>query len=247
MVTYTRPPIVEAVFEVFVEPSTVWNSASGSSLVQDFSSLFPGRAESFEPSKLEVRVGVDGSLTSDGPQKGARRHRLWSSDGSQVVQFGADMCALNILKNYRSFDAHSSRLEYLVASYSSHARPLSIQWLGQRYINKIDTRTSDGGLERYFEIYPKLTNCIHGPFLLQVVADSFDGGDVVLSIAFQSEQGGTATYQLEVYARSKGPVDPRVSAVMEWHRLAHSRIRNVFEASLTNEAKKAFGPEVLDV
>lgn len=240
---YPTPPLVEAIFEFFIEPPAAWSAESEARLTAAYSSRFPGPRDEVASFGVELRLGPEGPSIRQGAPPEPRRLRLWTEDKGELVQFGAAMCAYNLLSHYTRFEDHIDRLEEVVATYLAEVRPTHIEWTGQRYLNRVVVPASEGGPQRYFEVYPRFPTAVHGPFALQVVAGAFENGQTVLGLTFQGERDGAAAYTLDLYARSTLPVEPSPSALRQWHEKAHESVRQTFEAVLTPAAKAEFAKE----
>lgn len=237
---YDSPPIVEAVYEVFVQDSPGWSQLSLERIREKVKDQFGGSKDVLEPVGVQVQFGpgktIAQTMTPEAP-----RHRLWSSDKSEMFQFSSAMCAYNLLAKYRGFDEHKADLERIVGVYLAEASSTGILWVGQRYINKITLPSSGTNPSEYFLFYPALPpSSSHRPFALQVVTESFEGGSVTLNLAYQDEGPSGADYFLDIYARSKIAVAANAAEVREWQERAHQPVKRAFESALTDKARALF-------
>jgi uncharacterized protein (TIGR04255 family) len=236
---YAKPPLVEAVFEVFVEDPSPWNDQSQQRLEQELTEKFSGPRDTLQPSAVQIQIGPEQAFSQRVVPEPPRR-RMWTPDRGELFQFGPAMCAYNLLSHYRSFEQHAARLEELTGRYLEERKPAKIAWAGQRYVNRILVPVDQGDPASYFEVYPKLPTGQHRPFALQVVSGEFAGGQAVLNLAFQGEESGSAVYMLDIYARSSIQFTPDAVAIRRWQEQAHGVVRSSFEATLTGKTRALF-------
>jgi len=237
-----KPPLVEAVFEVFVDPSAWGGERSYDEVEQRVRLRLTGKRDQLVPFALQVQL-APGKVPELSHLAEPPRRRIWSEDGAEMFQFGPNMCAYNVLKHYEQFETHAPAMEELFGMYLGVVRPPALLWAGQRYINKVAVPAAEGAPGEWFQFYPRLPAGTHGPFGLQVMADEFPGGRTVLSLAFQGVHDGRAEYVLDIYSRSTEPpaLDPK--ALRSWHEAAHNSVRAVFRAALTDRTRKMFEEE----
>lgn len=236
---------MEAIYEAYFRDGPGWSELSYSRTEQKVADRFDGRRdEAPPPMGVELRFGPSGELATGLVPKPPRQLRAWRSDGGELFQFSPVMCAYNILSaRYARFEQHASSIETLHGVYIEEARPTAVNFLGQRYINKVALPVGTEDPTDYFEVYPKLPRAIvHRPFALQVIADRFDGGEVALNLAYQGDEQGRAVFFLDVYARSTMPVRPVAREIRMWHERAHPHVRGSFEAALTDKSRQLFAP-----
>ncbi len=235
---YKRPPLVEAIYEVYIEDSPGWSQLSYGRIKDGLQSRFDGEPDVLEPIGFEVKLGPGKSVAQTTAYE-APRHRVWSRDRGEMFQFSPAMCAYNLLAKYTRFEAHAADLEEFVRAYLKEAQPTRIAWVGQRYINRISLPTSATDPAQYFHFYPSLPPpTSHRPFALQVAMEQFEGGEATLNLSYQGEDGGGAQYFLDIYARSTAPIAPEAAAVREWQERAHQPVRKAFEAAVTDKARE---------
>lgn len=234
---YERPPLVEAVFELFAEPSGDHFEAAG------FFSQFSEYSSEPEPWSNAV-VGVElreGRLVSSSLKDQSRGERRWNKDRTRGVLVGPGVLACNILPPYGHFAEHRPLLTRLLAAYVATAKPSALGWIGHRYINRIRARGTPSEL---LAIYPKLPESLaanHPPFSIQVEAAKFPHGVVVASLGLAEHADGEATYVLDIYARSSVPLNSwGIEEMISWHDRAHLAVRDAFEMAITDAARTLF-------
>lgn len=233
-------PLVEAIFEAQVAQSPGWSQLSQATLKGKLQGEFGGPEEVLEP------VGVQFSLSDKGIAQQMERHpprlRLWTKNRGQMFQFDERMCAYNLMGDYTHFEDHAERLRELLETYLAEARPLAVDWLGQRYINRVELPATGVNPSDVFSIYPRLPQAAeHRPFAMQVVFDSSEDGDVVVGLNFQGLQGDKALYFLDFYIRSKVAFPPDAGAIVAWHARAHQPVRRAFSMAFQQQSSSREG------
>lgn len=240
---YAAPPLVEAIYEVYFADGPGWSQLSYKRLEDKFAPRFSGpRDNAPNPVGVRFQVGPDGLVATGPAPTPPLQRRMWRDDRSELFQFSPLMCAYNVLsQRYRSFEDHAPDIEELYGAYIAEAQPAAVQFVGQRYINRVVLPAGTADPTTYFEVYPKLpTAILHRPFALQVVADRFEGGEVALNLAYQGDDQGKAVFFLDVYARSTGPLPPVAHDLRMWHERAHPYVHRSFEAALTMNSRQLF-------
>ncbi len=232
---YGRPPLVEAVFELFSEGTPGFRTDRFFGQFDEYVSAPEHWGEHVVA--VELR---DGRLVASqaSPQQGERR---WNSQRNHGVLVGPGVFACNILPPYKHFADYRSVLKRLLQAYIEVARPSALQWIGHRYINRIKVTGAPADL---IAIYPRLPGSLasnHPPLSLQLEASKFEAGTVVASLALEEHTGGEASYVLDLYARSSIPLQNwGVDEMILWHDRAHLAVREAFEMAITETARTLF-------
>ena len=211
---YLHPPLMEAIYEVFVQDAPNWSVNSARELERKVSQSFGGEREEVKSVNLDIHLGPSGKpSTTVAPD--APRIRLWKQDKSSLAQFSSQMAALNVLPAaYTKYEDQEPQLSSFFAAYLDASQPTELAWLGQRYINKVVLPIGALDAGDYFEFYPKFPPAVHHrTFALQVVLDSFSGGEVVLNLMYMGIQEEQPVYFLDISARSTSKVAATIDAV----------------------------------
>lgn len=242
---YDKSPLVEAVFEVYAVPTAPAQAAPGG-LEGKLRSAYAGKREVLQALGVHVQLGPGPNVSQD-LVRSPDRVRLWSDDGRRMVQFGADMCALNALPPYGHFEDYQPAFKQLFQAFADEVRPGQIAALGQRYINRIVLpRASEAAT--YFTVYPRLPEDVartHPPFSMLVHAGNLSDGAVVLTLTYQGLHSEQPTYILDLYARSDTRRAADWDAVHAWHREAHEAIVRCFESALTPSCQLLLGRRLI--
>jgi hypothetical protein len=86
---YKSPPLVEAIYEVYVRDCPGWSELSYKEIEEQARPRFDGRRDELEPVGVQVQLGPGKAIAhSVAPE--ARRVRLWSRDASEMFPVRAD-------------------------------------------------------------------------------------------------------------------------------------------------------------
>lgn len=236
---YLSPPLVEAVFELFIEPaSALWSNATFERAREQFSD-FSGQEESLEPYDVTMQVGP-GRNFSHGVQSGPHRIRRWDTKRQRAIQFSSQMCAYNVLPQaYGHFEQHIDTLTQVFTFFLEEAKPSKIWWVGQRYINLIKIPSQTDDVSSYFAIYPRFPEPLnrgHRPFSLQAQTAEFQRGSVQMGLHLQANNGDTVNYLLDIYASGE-VVTPDLNELIDWQRSAHEQVSASFELCISDRSR----------
>jgi uncharacterized protein (TIGR04255 family) len=237
---YDGPPLEEAIFELFVPPSAPWSPTQAEELAKRLPT-YAGKREDLEDFNVFLRLGP-GKAVAQGVDAGARRTRLWNTEQTRAVQFGAEMCTHNVRRPYGHFEDHLDAIRQLFEAYLDVMKPQQLGWVGQRYLNIVKL-PPDSSPSEYFEMYPHLPAELppaHRPFAVQVETASFEQGNVVVNLGLLEVRPDAAVYTIDVYARSSGDVVCSVDDLMAWQQQAHVGIVKSFELTITGKARTLF-------
>jgi uncharacterized protein (TIGR04255 family) len=239
---YDAPPLVEAVFELFADPTavTAWEKVPVER-VRSRLEEYAGDEQQLQD-VLSFEVGPNGITSNVNPA--AHRVRLWNVAHTKAVQFGTQMCAHNVLAAaYLHFEDHLESIQNVFATFLDEARPQNLYWLGQRYINQITIPVSDLDVASYFQIYPQLPAGLvagHRPIAVQLETSTWETGTAIVNLSFRSVNNESALYVLDIYARSKDQLPHDAQALINWQMRAHDAISESFELSITDKCRRLF-------
>ena len=168
---------------------------------------------------------------------------MWSTDKRRMFQFGRDLCAFNALAPYTSYVDYVPEMRPLVEEYANRARPTSVLFLGQRYLNHILLPDTAADPSDYFRVYPKL-GVRHQPFAMQLQVGEVVQGMTVLSLVFQGLDAGIRPrYLLDLYVRTRDNPDIpfQWEKMRAWQDVAHQGIIKAFEEAISDRCRDLFG------
>lgn len=238
---YASPPIIEAIYELFVEPRADlhWDEDLAQH-VRDAFEDFSGRRE--EVRDVEMKLAFRKDEVQHGMRQNPPRFRWWHQRERRAIQAGAKMCAHNVLPPYSQYEDYVETTFRLLDIYLQTTTPLRVDWAGQRYINEIRI-PADKAPSDYFSIYPGTlaTDRRHPKMALQVETASYDDVSTVTNLTLRRSDEDVAVYALDIYARSADKLDASAASLVDWHNRAHGTISQAFELSITDSARAMFG------
>jgi uncharacterized protein (TIGR04255 family) len=241
-ITYKQTPVAEAVFECFVHPGD-WSPEVNERLVRRFSDRYTQ-----SPEAIRGLIGVQIKVTPIGAetiQHVADRIRVRNSDNTRLIQFGRDMVAFNALPPYDAYPVYMPAFREIFDAFIEEARPARLQFLGQRYINRISL-PEDADPANYFTHYPKLdSGRKHRQFTQQFEASTLSSGALMIALGFEGVHDGRPRYVVDLYARSADdpPLALTWDAVAEWNNNAHQALFAAFDTNLTTTGQAYLGRE----
>ena len=238
---YARPPLIEAVAEFRFPPGELPDAAVPGLLYRDLRDEFPTATPAVG---IEAQVrATGGSVQQHVYQK--PRLRLARHDGRVLVQIGPTWLAVNHLAPYSGWAEFAPIVGKVLDAYRDVAGTEALLGASLRYINQLEVPPSLAELGRYLRVRPETT----APWDQECRA-------FMLGLQFHRDEGNSL-FQLEVQPIQ---VEGKPSAVrmdltyqhigqplqhgdaMPWLHHAHEAIGELFEAAITDEARKSFQP-----
>ena len=235
---YDHPPLVEAVFEVFLPPDA--GDVELGALREHLAGEYKGRSNRIEPKGAEVEVGPQGGSTRliEEPP----RWQFRSLDDQLMAQVGQNMCAVNVLPPYTHYVDYKLAIEEVFKRWLAATEAKELFSIGQRYINRV--LLPPASVPRtYFRVYPTIPDDLgNPPFAMQVRVGELLRGAVILNLALQGYEGSRPAYLLDIYARAMGDApSANWEAIEEWMDQAHEAVSEAFEFAITEESRDLFG------
>lgn len=239
--TYKNSPIIEALCEFQFEQNSPWDLAIPGIIYDRVQPSFPIRRQA-------TRVSIELPESREtGPQVvSLPLTQFWSEHEQSLIQVGEYLLSVNHVKPYLSWEKFLPLIKEGYNAYREVADPTSIRKVTLRYINRIEFPAQSVNLEDYFEFRPYTGPDLpqhHGAFTTVIQIPYEDGRDV-LNLQLSSIASGTASDTVAVmldlaYALAReGEIT--FGDVFRWIEDAHSRIEEVFEASITDQLKQTF-------
>ena len=242
---YRRPPVVEALCEVYFAGSQ-WDDAVPGRFYDVVRGEFPKRQQ-MAVLETEMKVAASGEIsTSVRPTR--PRIRFLSDSEKQIVQVGEGVLVVNQLPPYPSFDEWAPVVERMIGHYGEIARPATATQVAVRYINRISFAEQQVRMEDWFAVYPEVPDSLgraHGVFMLRLELPARQPDDHVL-VTFGSappEPPATVAHLLDIYVRARIPEGIGLGAVMPVVRRAQVEAERIFEATITDQLRERFQPE----
>ena len=243
---YRKPPVVEALCEIYFADST-WDDTVPGSFFERVKDDFPEKQQR-EIQQAQITLGRREATA------GVRHLPPWmqfvSAQGDRMIQVAENLLVVNQLRPYPHFEEWEPVVHQALEVYKGLTQPRKAARLGLRYINRVAIPGARVQMEDYFTIYPNLPTALgdtHGSFLVRVEVPQFEQGHTVL-ITFgtapppdpnQEEQA----FMLDLYDilqldKSLDEIDLKKEI-----QRAHNNIVVAFEDSITDRLRDLFEPE----
>lgn len=246
MSKYNNPPIIEAVFDIRVDPVLGLPA-------KDIEKLHVKIVESYpimEPqgmweTMVEFKKGVPAK--TEAKDKGIYGYRFWNSARNQVCLCRVDGFSFSRLKPYVSWEESSREALRLWSVYQQELKPGSVKRIAVRYINSIEIPAVKFELADYFVEPPKppagLPQALD-EFLTRLVIRFSEDTRAIVTIRIQPpDKPNTTKILLDVDAFTEPNIDlqssdkERVKETFD----ALRKIKNaIFEETLKDKTKGLF-------
>ncbi len=233
---YKNPPVREVVCAFSFQSDSPWDLTIPGLLYDRIRSDFPDR---LPPELHGEEVDVDAErLVQD-------RSRFASSDKTTLVQVGRDFLSVHHQLAYRNWDYFAPLVQRVMEAYQEVARPQAVRHVALSYANRLDLPKADFELSKYLNFYPYLGKGLPQgaeSFFVGVVFPFEEGRDslevTMTDITVDRADVRSIALNLTYYkSHSDGTLLEESFQSLE---LAHARVRETFEASLTDATRELF-------
>lgn len=159
----SHAPVAEAALEIRARAAEGWSEDAISPALQaqlpDYPSQGPHQAYA---GSFEIKAGVEPKLAAE--DLGWCGVAATSGDGKQIAFFERDRFLFSRLEPYPGWDDFRAEANRLWNVHRSLARPLELQRIGLRFINRMTLPTQDLNFEDYLFAAPKEPEGLPLPF-----------------------------------------------------------------------------------
>ena len=155
-------PIVEAVIQIHARPQIAWSEHEVVAWLKPKISGFE-KTYSGNNVKHELKIGAANSPEVSAEDIGW--HGLVCQSKDQSVQFSRDGFIYSRLQPYQGWDQFLSEAMRWWKTFLELAKPVDIQRVGLRFINKIKLPPKEFNFENYIQPYPEPPFNLDFPFL----------------------------------------------------------------------------------
>jgi uncharacterized protein (TIGR04255 family) len=236
-----KPPLIEAVCEVRLDPSMPWDLTIPGRLFDKLQPQFPERKQTLG---LEVKMNPQ-SLPQSPEYRQIENLQFLSPNGKDVVQVREYSVSVSRLAPYEAWEKYKPAALDVFEKFKTVAGESAIARVGLKYINKIVVPKPEIRLEEYFDLYPHMGSKLpqrHGPFLVGVIFPFDNSSDCLRTEITSANPDSPDHYQvllsLDYYATGGGPVT--FGALHDWVETAHERIEDAFHATLREVTMQLF-------
>jgi len=241
---YAHAPITEAVVEFRVTQRPTLTLDELNSLKAGEEVGYPLVAPRFD---LKGEFELTDVAVSTSAQRIQTGYVFSRSDRTQIFQARLDGFAFSWLPPYDSWEPFAAEALRLWRRYVAVARPISVDRIGVRYVNRIDIPENSVEIKDYLNVWPEIPvnmpQILQGYFLqLGVSLKEFDAAVTINStiVAPPSEFGTSLILDLDTYTNTQ-----LLPGKEEFDQAVVNRLRSlrraknfVFEASITDETRR---------
>lgn len=236
---YSRDPITEAIldFQVKLPPGAAFSDLDRCGNREK--KRYPTK-ETLNLSKGLLALGPELSASATSEQIG---FRFLSSDKKAIFQAHRHGFTFNQLAPYQGWDAFQKEARRLWGIYREVAKPLAIERVAVRFINRIDLPSPTVDLKEYLrtspEISPELPQLLEGFFMrVQISQEEIRSMLVLNETIVQSPRPNTVSVLLDIDLFRTVDLPQEEAGI--WRIIEDLRLQKnkVFEACITDETRK---------
>jgi len=241
---YEKPPLIEAVCDFRLDPTSAWDLAIPGLFSERFRELYPTRRQA---ATIDLAVSGVGNQVEQRLQR-QDRLQLYSKDEKDVLQIGAHLLSVNRLAPYKSWEDFEPLILAAFESYLEVAQPKGLARIDLRFINRIGIPKPVVNQEDYFDFYPYLGKKLPqeiGAYLVGVELGFAEGRDrlrlEMQSAISEKPDVNTTILGLDYYCQN--PAVLGIAAIREWLAAAHRALDDVFEGCIKDSLRELFVPQ----
>jgi uncharacterized protein (TIGR04255 family) len=233
-----KPPLIEAVCEVRLDPSTAWDLTIAGRLFEKLQPEYPERRQT---------LGVELKLNVPQPPDYRQIENLQflSKDGKNVVQVREYSVSVSRLAPYEAWESYKPTVVHVFEKFREISSGGVIARVGLKYVNRIVVPKPEIRLEDFLNFYPFVGHNLpesFGPFLVGVVFPYQNPSGSLRTEATSADPEVPGQYNillsLDHFATAGEGI--KFEGLAEWLEVAHGRIEGVFRAALTDSAMRLF-------
>ncbi|MEQ8238390.1 MAG: TIGR04255 family protein [Cyclobacteriaceae bacterium] len=237
---YKKPPLIEAVFELFFQ-SNNWSPATPGILYSRISKQYPIITQS--------GGGFGISLGNQGVQIGGGNNNLTqfkSTDNSSIIQLSNNLLTVNQLPKYDGWESYRKMIVDAISHLFDILEITTIVRVGLRTINKIDIKAHNyENFRNHFNVYPTLPESTDNNLnSIQISYETPFRENQVLAVnlgTLRKEPNYEAPVLFQLYFTKLTSIDR--SSTEKWLDKAHDELHGAFDSILTSDSKKTFDNE----
>lgn len=240
---YRKPPVVEALCEMYFEGSE-WDDTAIGQFYERVRAEFPKKRQQ-EIHEAQVRFSAAGDAAA-GVRRLPPRMQFVTQTEDRMIQLGRDLLVVNQLRPYASFQEWENTLLEALKIYQELVKPRAIARLGVRYIDRVVIPERTVRMEDYFTLYPEIPATLgaaHGAFMLRVELPPKQAHRLLVTFGTAPpEQPDSTAFLLDFYDVVERGGEVGLDAIRSDVRAAHENVIEAFEASITDRLRTLFEP-----
>jgi uncharacterized protein (TIGR04255 family) len=239
---YTKPPLIEAVFEFRFTQTPDWDLSIPGSLYQKIQSRFPIK-ESVNEAQVEFELDPQKSPQPKISHSQSELVRFWDQEKTTFVVSKRNVISIHCVKDYGTWDPFFEKIKFLFEQYQQIPTELRIERLGLRYINKFSFNKEGFKLSDKFIFKPDTSGLDflqeEGISAIQCGVISRDG-DNFIKIQLNSVHApeNKIDFLLDTDYFKEGRI--AADTVNDWLVAAHTKIEETFNKALQPSTFESF-------
>jgi uncharacterized protein (TIGR04255 family) len=240
---YKRPPVLEAVIDIQVEPRAGTTLDTLRNVYSGEETAYPIREEM---AWVESTLTLEGSQSTSAATQTPFGYRIVTQTRDKIIQVRLNGIASSRLQPYSSWEDNLKEAKHFWNKYREAVRPEVITRFAVRYINRIRLPGSAVDLTEYFRVRPELPsemphNVNNFVLRMEIPQPDLPRGMLVLNQGMvpDAETGGVAfLLDLDVFQTLRMSADSDEL----WDRIEklHERENTLFEQSVTDQTRALF-------
>ncbi len=240
-------PIIEAVVDIDCDMPPDFSLATIEAEAKNrFSDVYPKPKKSYlQQQQIQIRPQEAPQVTAT---QAFHALQFFSADSLQLVQVRSNGYSFNRLRPYTSLDDYLLEIERTWHLFVELARPIRVQRIALRYINRILLPCSEDGsvpLDRYLTLGPRLPEdhqLRYLGFLNQYSAvEPGTENEITITLTSQQKEKGHLPLIFDIEARRQFGAEPQNWDALKEVILSLRRLKNrVFKRTLSKECLKLF-------
>jgi uncharacterized protein (TIGR04255 family) len=237
---YANPPVEEAVCEFRLTQDTQWDMTIPGLIYEKLRDEFSEREQRMI-SEMEFTHGAEGIQQHI---RTSERVVLSTKDKKMLIQIGARLLVINVLKPYPSWQKYKPRVQKAWDSLLDTVEVKGIERMGLRYINLIKVPSPVSELSDFLQFYPFVGDKLPQRMVSFIMGAEFSFTDdrdrCRAQLAPLPATEGAQTFLLDIDYFLNRPRGVEVKNALEWVEEAHNRVEEIFEGCITDRLRKVF-------
>ncbi len=238
---YSKPPVVEALFDIKVELPKAIMAADLEALHSQIQDLYPTKkARRGLETSLQFKEGEPPSTESR--DLGISGYLFWSKDEEQLVQFRLDGFSFNRLKPYKKWQERLPEAQRLWNIYATALKPILATRVALRYINQFNF--TEGRADQYLNFLPPIETDKMGSlsqfFSRTVINLPESDATAILTQGSDPSLQTPSSLLLDIDVFSNVQLKPDSGQLWDLLLSLRNQANGIFEESVTAKAKELF-------
>lgn len=241
-VVYPNAPITEAVLDIRVTPRDGLDASELGAMTALLRDTYPQSEDQYE---LQGQVQLPAPTAA--PNWASKKMGIVGRGSARTYQAQVQGVSVSKLKPYSKWSEFKAEAQRVWRIYKGVAKPLTIQRLATRYINRIDIPHQGRPikLENYFQAYIEMSDDLDQPmsnffFQVHIPQKDFDGLCVLNVGGLPPSAAGVASILLDIDIFKLGAVPQTDEEMWSFFDILRERKNRIFESCITDRCRELF-------